>query len=176
MGRWLWVLVVLGVCGLVPIRSFGQDADPSSEPVAVSADELVVDEVLNIVIARGNVEVSQAGRLLTADTVTYTMNSSLDAADPDNFIAPGETLTIEFILQYTGADDGGAQIDVLALLDERIDDIDLLSAIERRAHEMLLRTGNDLQVVARRFDRDHVVRVEHDRPGAGTEHQARRGP
>ena len=46
-----------------------------------------------------------------ADTVTYTMNSSIDATNPDNFVAPGETVNIEFVLQYTGADDGGAQID-----------------------------------------------------------------
>ncbi len=80
MGRWLWVLAVLGLCGLVPVPSSGQETEEEPEPVVVSADELVVDEVLNIVIARGNVEVSQAGRLLTADTVTYNPRNGVVTA------------------------------------------------------------------------------------------------
>ena len=90
MGRLLWVLAVMGLCGLVPVPSSGQEADPSSEPVAFSADELVVDEVLNIVIARGNVEVSQGGRLLTADTVTYNpRNGVVTASGNVTVVEPG---------------------------------------------------------------------------------------
>ncbi len=80
MGRWLWVLAVLGACALAPISATGQVTEEEPEPVVVSADELVVDEVLNIVIARGNVEVSQSGRLLTADTVTYNPRNGVVTA------------------------------------------------------------------------------------------------
>ncbi|MGB5707838.1 MAG: isopeptide-forming domain-containing fimbrial protein [Arenicellales bacterium] len=83
-------------------------------------DVLVTDEIdlVNWIIISEQVtppgfiySVEDGVNAVPADTVTYTMNSSLDAANPDNFVAPGETVTIEFILQYTGADDGGAQID-----------------------------------------------------------------
>ena len=90
MGRLLWVLAVMGVCYLNSAPSFGQEADPGSEPVAFSADEVVVDEVLNIVIARGNVEVSQGGRLLTADTVTYNpRNGVVTASGNVTVVEPG---------------------------------------------------------------------------------------
>ena len=79
MRRWLWVLAVVAACGLAPGRSAGQDTE-DDEAVVVSADELVVDDVLNIVIARGNVEVSQSGRLLTADTVTYNPRNGVVTA------------------------------------------------------------------------------------------------
>lgn len=45
------------------------------------------------------------------DTVTFTMTSSGNATDPDFFIEPGETVRIEFVLEYTGAADAGGQID-----------------------------------------------------------------
>lgn len=45
------------------------------------------------------------------DTVTFTMTSSGGAANPDNFIAPDETVRLEFLLEYTGAAEGGEQID-----------------------------------------------------------------
>ncbi len=98
MGRWLWVLAVLGVCGLAPVRTLGQEAEAEPEPVVMSADELVVDEVLNIVIARGNVEVSQSGRLLTADTVTYNPRSGVVTASGNVMVMEpsGEVVFAEY--------------------------------------------------------------------------------
>ncbi len=85
MGRCLWVLAVLALWGVPVAPSFGQEAssDPEAgeqQPFVVSADELVVDDVLNLVIARGNVEVAQSGRQLTADTVTYNPRSGVVTA------------------------------------------------------------------------------------------------
>lgn len=99
MGRCLCVLAVLALWGLPVAPSFGQNPggqetggqetgsqdsgsqDPADQqPFVVSADELVVDNVLNIVIARGNVEVAQSGRLLTADTITYNPRNGVVTA------------------------------------------------------------------------------------------------
>ncbi len=79
MGRWQWLLVGLAICSLASGPAAGQETE-EQEPFVVSADELVVDDVLNLVIARGNVEVAQAGRLLTADTVTYNPRSGVVTA------------------------------------------------------------------------------------------------
>lgn len=50
-------------------------APTEDEPVLLRADELEHNEDLGIVTARGNVELSQAGRVLLADTVTYNQNA-----------------------------------------------------------------------------------------------------
>ena len=100
MGRWLCVLGVLAMCGLFPDSSAGQEAEESeeSEPVVMSADELVVDDVLNIVIARGNVEVSRSGRLLTADTVTYNPRNGVVTASGNVVIVEttGDVTFVEY--------------------------------------------------------------------------------
>ncbi|NNG05951.1 MAG: LPS-assembly protein LptD, partial [Inquilinus sp.] len=77
-------LTVLAVVGLAVAGASAQpaDAQPANidQPIVFSADEVVVDDVLNLVIARGNVEIAQAGRVLTADTVTYNPRSQVVAA------------------------------------------------------------------------------------------------
>ena len=98
MGRCLWVFVGLALCGLVPAPSAGQEAE-DPQPFVVSADELMVDDVLNIVIARGNVEVSQSGRLLTADTVTYNpRNGVVTASGNVVLVEPsGDVIFAEYV-------------------------------------------------------------------------------
>lgn len=44
---------------------------PDSSPVLLSADQITYDESLGVVVATGNVEVAQGGRVLLADTVSY---------------------------------------------------------------------------------------------------------
>ncbi|MEE8270983.1 MAG: LPS assembly protein LptD [Alphaproteobacteria bacterium] len=66
------------VC-LAALPARAQDAE-TDQPVVFSADEVVVDEALNMVIATGNVEISQAGRLLNADTVTYNRRTDVVTA------------------------------------------------------------------------------------------------
>jgi LPS-assembly protein len=52
--------------------------DTTEQPVLLIADELIYDENLSLVTARGSVEMQQGGRVLLADTVTY--NEKTDTA------------------------------------------------------------------------------------------------
>jgi LPS-assembly protein len=70
--------VSLGALGLVmDLPAFARDADkPGAHkgdpvPVLFSADEINYDDEFGLVIARGNVEISQGNRTLLADTVSY---------------------------------------------------------------------------------------------------------
>jgi LPS-assembly protein len=50
------------------------------EPAVIDADQLTFDDALGLVIATGNVELSQGGRLLVADTVTYNQKTNVATA------------------------------------------------------------------------------------------------
>lgn len=58
------------------VPAAAQDIDVQNTPVLLQADELIYNEDLGIVTARGNVEMSQGPRLLMADTVTYNQNAN----------------------------------------------------------------------------------------------------
>ncbi len=49
-------------------------------PILFSADEVVYDEALGIVTARGDVEINQGGRTLLADTVSYNRRTGVVTA------------------------------------------------------------------------------------------------
>jgi LPS-assembly protein len=53
----------------------GKPAAHSGQPVLFSADEVNYDDDFGIVIARGNVEISQGNRTLLADTVSYNQRT-----------------------------------------------------------------------------------------------------
>ncbi len=50
-------------------------------PALITADELVYDEANSLVIASGNVEISQGGRVLLADKVSYNIDADVVAAE-----------------------------------------------------------------------------------------------
>lgn len=52
-------------------RESGKPSTGSGQPVVFSADEVNYDDQYGLVIARGNVELSQGNRTLLADTVSY---------------------------------------------------------------------------------------------------------
>ena len=52
-------------------RESGKPASGSGQPVLFSADEVNYDDQYGLVIARGNVELTQGSRTLLADTVSY---------------------------------------------------------------------------------------------------------
>jgi len=99
LSRVLTALLVLvaaaatgGLARPLPAQPSGQDAggaDPSvpavstegtDEPAVIEADELVYDEPLDLVIARGSVEIVQAGRILRADQITYNRKTRMVTA------------------------------------------------------------------------------------------------
>ena len=47
----------------------------SEAPVLVTADQVQYDQELGLVVARGNVEISQKDQILLADTVTYNQRT-----------------------------------------------------------------------------------------------------
>ena len=68
--------------------AIAQEIDVETTPVLLVADELVYDESLGVVTARGNVELSQGPRVLLADTVTYNRQT-------DTVVASGNVSLLE---------------------------------------------------------------------------------
>src|SRR3546814_14529865 len=67
----LRVLMGLALMLAAALPAVAQEIDVQNTPVLLQADELIYNEDLGVVTARGNVEMSQGDRLLMADTVTY---------------------------------------------------------------------------------------------------------
>ncbi|MDR6288794.1 MULTISPECIES: LPS-assembly protein LptD [Inquilinus] len=55
-------------------------AAPAGEPPVVIADELIYDQTLGLVTARGKVEINQNNQILRADQVTYNQKTQIVAA------------------------------------------------------------------------------------------------
>jgi LPS-assembly protein len=99
--------VALAVAAIVPAAADQKTAPPpethhEAKPVLFSADEVTYDEQLDIVTARGNVELSQQGRTLLADMVSYNQRS-------DTVIATGHVSLIE---DMTGATTFGNYVEL----------------------------------------------------------------
>ena len=76
----LFCLVFSGATAQEP-PSIGADSLPSAdEPTLISADEVIYDKKLDMVIASGNVEVSQDDRVVVADKITYNIGTGTVAA------------------------------------------------------------------------------------------------
>lgn len=78
----------------------GIDVGPlENVPALITADELTYDEVNGLVVASGNVEVSQSGRVLLADKITYDINAdSVTAEGNVTLVEPGgETISADFV-------------------------------------------------------------------------------
>jgi len=58
----------------------GLPAADSGEPALIEADSITYEETLGIVTARGNVQISQGGRVLVADSVSYNINTDVVTA------------------------------------------------------------------------------------------------
>jgi LPS-assembly protein len=72
---------------------------PSVQPVLLSADEITHDQKLGVVVAKGNVEIEQAGRVLMADTVTYNQRENTVIASGNvSLLEPtGEVIFAEYM-------------------------------------------------------------------------------
>ena len=69
------------VITLVPFLVTGQNLRSGKTHLLFSADEITHDKRLGIVIANGNVEISQDERLLTANSVTYNQSQNVVRAN-----------------------------------------------------------------------------------------------
>jgi LPS-assembly protein len=119
--------VAVGVCAAgpgaraqteLPIEQ--PDAD---EPVVISADDLVFDEALGMVVASGNVEISQGQRILRADRVTYNQRTDIVTASGDIVLAEpsGEVIFADYAeLQGDLADGFVRDVGILFTDDSRV--------------------------------------------------------
>ncbi|MEM8590467.1 MAG: LPS assembly protein LptD [Pseudomonadota bacterium] len=79
------VCCLAGIATSTPATAqfFGDTPTPqvtADDPAVITAEELIFDESRSLVIARGNVEISQGGRLLRADEVTYNQRTDIVTA------------------------------------------------------------------------------------------------
>jgi LPS-assembly protein len=65
---------------LAATGSHAQEAPTQDRPTLLSADEVTYDENLEIVTARGNVEIAQDDRVLIADVVSYNIRTGVVTA------------------------------------------------------------------------------------------------
>lgn len=92
---YLGTLLALAMsAGTVP----AQELDLTEEPAVLTADEVVYDETLNLVLAQGEVRVSQGGRLLRADRVSYNQTDDIVTASGNVVLVEpgGEVLFAEY--------------------------------------------------------------------------------
>jgi|HubBroStandDraft_1064217.scaffolds.fasta_scaffold00007_97 LPS-assembly protein len=89
-------------------------------PVVFSADEVTYDDPLGIIIARGNVEISQAGQTVLADVVAYNQHTDTVTASGHVTIirASGETVNAEYADLTDQLNDGFLQ-DIRMMLADR---------------------------------------------------------
>ena len=77
------LFIAIGAVLIGMARAADEGPDPQQENVLIAADQVTYDEQLGVVVARGNVEIAQAGRVLMADTVTYNQRDDLMTATGD---------------------------------------------------------------------------------------------
>jgi LPS-assembly protein len=87
--------------GEPPARRGGigrSDASGAPVPVVFSADEVTYDDPLGIIIARGNVEITQGGETVLADVVSYNQHTDTVTASGHVTILrnTGETVSAEY--------------------------------------------------------------------------------
>ena len=121
MGRAAAVAVALFVAGaVVADRAAAQNIDVEGlegTPALITADQLTYDETGGLVIASGNVEVSQSGRILLSDSVTYNIDADVVTAEGNVTLieANGDTVFADFV-ELTGDLKEGFIRDIRVLL------------------------------------------------------------
>ena len=111
------------ICGFLAVvggTASAQDINTKAlenTPALITADQLSYDETNGLVIASGNVEISQSGRVLLADRVTYDIKADVVTAEGNvTLIEPtGEVVSADFV-NLTGDLKEGFVRDIRVLL------------------------------------------------------------
>lgn len=75
----------------------------STEPVQISADQIVHDRDLNTVSATGNVEIEQGGRILMADALSYNLKQDVIVASGNvSILEPSGSVTFSNYAELSG--------------------------------------------------------------------------
>ena len=103
MRRSLRYLGLATVLAAIACPGYAQDLPSPDIPALIQAEEINFDENLGIVVAKGNVEITQEDRVLQADSVSYNMRSDVvNASGNVRLIEPsGEIIFAEFV-EVTG--------------------------------------------------------------------------
>jgi LPS-assembly protein len=106
MRRLLAALLLLAASSL-PV-SAQRSVRTSDEPVLIKADQLTHHQDLGTTVASGNVEIVQSGRILLADTVTYSEREDKVTATGNVSLTEttGEVLFADFLELTSGMRDG----------------------------------------------------------------------
>jgi LPS-assembly protein len=93
---------------------------PDQEPIVFLADELRVDQDLNLVVAKGNVEIAQGRRRVLADTVTYNQRTdTITAAGHVSLLEPtGEVVFADYVELTDRMNEGFAR-DIRMIMTDR---------------------------------------------------------
>lgn len=106
--RRLLAALLLAVLPALPASAQIKTPKPSNEPVLIKADQLTHHQDLGTTIAVGNVEITQADRILLADTVTYSEREDKVTASGNVSLtqATGEVLFADYLELTGGMRDG----------------------------------------------------------------------
>ncbi len=94
--------------------------DDDAAPVHLVADQIIHDRELGIVTATGHVEITQTGRTLTADTVSYNLRQDILAASGNVVLAePDGSVAFAEYFELTGDFKEGVAQEIRVLLADR---------------------------------------------------------
>src|SRR5437588_8425061 len=93
------LLLLLGTWPAAAQFNIGGAKQDKNAPVVFQADEVQYDEQLGLTVAKGHVEISQAGQILLADTVSYNQRTdTVTASGHVSLLLPtGEVMFADFM-------------------------------------------------------------------------------
>src|SRR4029077_1400212 len=120
VGVLVGVLLGAAVPAAAQLSLGGGTRQDQNAPIVFRADEVEYDQQLALTVARGHVEISQGGRVLLADTVSYNQRTdTVTASGNVSFMQPtGEIVFADFMELRDSMSEGFAK-DVRMLLSDR---------------------------------------------------------
>jgi LPS-assembly protein len=117
---WSTLLVDASIPAAAQLNSGSSSQADQNAPIVFRADEVEYDEQLALTVARGHVEISQSGRVLLADTVSYNQRTdTVTASGNVSFSQPtGEIVFADFMELRDSMSEGFAK-NVRMLLADR---------------------------------------------------------
>ena len=117
---WATLVLVATVPAAAQFSLGGGSQQDQNAPIVFRADEVEYDEQLALTVARGHVEISQSGRALLADTVSYNQRTdTVTASGNVSFLQPtGEIVFADFMELRDAMSEGFAK-NVRMLLADR---------------------------------------------------------
>ena len=111
-------MAVMSGFSAVSLRAQDLDLEAlQSIPALISADQLTYDEKNGLVIASGNVEISQEDRILLADEVSYNLNTDIVTAKGNvTLVEPSGNTVFADYAEITGDLKEGFVRDIRVLL------------------------------------------------------------